>query len=418
MSHLRNLRSKNAGNIIFSYLNINSIRNKFENLCELVAGNVDILCIAETKLDPSFPNSQFLIPGFHKPLRIDLSSRRGELLVYIKSSLPCKMLTKFKLPNNIQIIPFELNLRKDKWLFVCIYKPPLLNDQYFVSILSNLLDFYSNEYDNKVVLGDFSLKPSSPSMLSFMDSQNFVSLIKNKTCFKGTGSCIDLILTNRKYSFTNTSSYESGLSDHPHLIYSVMKTTFKCEEPKKLIYRDYSNFFQKDFQNGLLLNTGDRKNNYLGFEKNFVETLNKHAPKKTKIFRGNHQPHINKTLRKAIMKRSQLKNKVNKTKDPKDVLKYKKQRNYVVKLNNQSKQERFDSLNPFLDSKPFWKSCKPYFSNKQSFGGLKIALNESGEILTENMKIAKTFNAYFKSVTDSLELFEWPLQSNASCDKV
>ena len=50
------------------------------------------------------------------------------------------------------------------------------------------------------------------------------------------------------------------------------------------------------------------------------------------------------------MKRSQLKNKANKTKDPKDILKYKKQRNYVVKLNNQSKQEHFDSLNPFLDS--------------------------------------------------------------------
>ena len=127
-----------------------------------------------------------------------------ELLVYTKSPLPSKMLTKFKLPNNIQIIPFELNLRKDKWLFVCIYKPPLQNNQYFVSILSDLLDFYSNEYDNKVVLGDFNLEPSSPSMLSFMDSQNFVSLIKNKTCFKGTGSCIDLILTNRKYFFTST----------------------------------------------------------------------------------------------------------------------------------------------------------------------------------------------------------------------
>ena len=190
MSHLRNLRSKNVGNIIFSYLNINSIRNKFENLCELVAGNVDILCIAETKLDPSLQNSQFLIPVFHKPLKMDVRSRGGGLLVYIK---PSKTLTKFKLPNNIQIIPFELNLRKDKWLFVCIYKPPLQNNQCFVSILSHLLDFYSNEYDNKVVLVNFNLEPSSPNMLSFMGSQNFVSLIKNKTCFEGTGSCIDLI---------------------------------------------------------------------------------------------------------------------------------------------------------------------------------------------------------------------------------
>ena len=118
------------------------------------------------------------------------------------------------------------------------------------------------------------------------------------------------------------------------------------------------------------------------------------------------------------MKRSQLKNNANKTKDPKDILKYKKQHNYVVKLNNQSKQEHFDSLNPFLDSKPFCKSCKPYFSNKHSFGGSKIALNESGQILTENMKIAKTFNSYFKSVTDSVELFDWPLQPNVFCDKV
>ena len=178
---------------------------------------------------------------------MDVSSRRGGLLVYIKSSLPSKMLTKFKLPNNIQIIPFELNLRKDKWLFVCIYKPPLQNNQYFVSILSDLLDFYSNEYDNKVVLGDFNLEPSSPSMLSFMDSQNFVSLIKNKTCFKGTGSCIDLILTNRKYSFKNTSSYEIGLCDHHHLIYSVMKTIFKYEEPKKLIYNKLCKFFSERF---------------------------------------------------------------------------------------------------------------------------------------------------------------------------
>ena len=71
-----------------------------------------------------------------------------------------------------------------------------------------------------------------------------------------------------------------------------MKTTFKCEEPKKLIYRNYSNFSQKDFRSDLLLNIGDRKNNYLEFEKTFVEKLNKHAPKKTKIFRGNNKPHI------------------------------------------------------------------------------------------------------------------------------
>ena len=248
------------------------------------------------------------------------------------------MFTKNKLPNNIQIIPFKLKLRKDKWLFVCIYKPPLQNNQYFVSILNDLLDFYSTENDNKLAIGDFELQSSSPSMLSFMDSQNFVSIIKNKTCFKGTSSCIDLILTTRKCSFKNHSSYQTGVSDNHHLIYSTRKTTFKCEGSKKIIYRNYSNFSQKDFQSDLLLNIGDRKNNYLKFEKNVRETADKHAPKKTKIFRGNHKPHINKTLRKAIMKRSQLKNKADKTKDPKGISKYKKQGNYVIFCYKKTKQ--------------------------------------------------------------------------------
>ena len=68
---------KNPKNIIFSYININSIQNKFDNLCDLISKNVDILSVAETKLDASFPNLQFLIPGFHEPMRLDIISKRG-----------------------------------------------------------------------------------------------------------------------------------------------------------------------------------------------------------------------------------------------------------------------------------------------------------------------------------------------------
>ena len=103
-----------------------------------------------------------------------------------------------------------------------------------------------------------------------------------------------MILTNRKQSLKNTSSNENELSDHHHLIYSVMKTTFKCEEPEKLIYRNYSNFSHKDFRSDVLLNIGDGKNNYLEFEKNYAETLKKHAPKKTKYFEGILSPTLTK----------------------------------------------------------------------------------------------------------------------------
>ena len=71
---------KNPNNIIFSYININSIRNQFDNLCDSISKNVDVLSVAETKLDASFPNSQFLILGFHEPMRLDKTSKRGRML--------------------------------------------------------------------------------------------------------------------------------------------------------------------------------------------------------------------------------------------------------------------------------------------------------------------------------------------------
>ena len=47
--------------------------------------------------------------------------------------------------------------------------------------------------------------------------------------------------------------------------------------------------------------------------------MNKHAPKKRKWVRGNYKSHINKELRKTIIKRSRVKNKANKTKKPIDI---------------------------------------------------------------------------------------------------
>ena len=44
------------------------------------------------------------------------------------------------------------------------------------------------------------------------------------------------------------------------------------------------------------------------------------------------------------MKHSQLKNKANKTKSVDDLIKYKKQRNLVVKLNKDCKKEFVDNL--------------------------------------------------------------------------
>ena len=89
-----------------------------------------------------------------------------------------------------------------------------------------------------MVFGDFNLEPTNSVMINYMYSQNIINLIKNDTRFTEMGSCIDLMLRNRKYSFKNTSSYETGITDNNHLIFPIMKTKFASEEHKKFVYRD------------------------------------------------------------------------------------------------------------------------------------------------------------------------------------
>ena len=76
--------SKYPKSIIFSHLNINCIRNKFEYLKEVVSNHVDILVIAETKIDKPFPTVQFIVQRFQKLLRLDISDKSGGLLVYVR----------------------------------------------------------------------------------------------------------------------------------------------------------------------------------------------------------------------------------------------------------------------------------------------------------------------------------------------
>ena len=50
-------------------------------------------------------------------------------------------------------------------------------------------------------------------MVTFLNEHDLINSIKNNICFKGEGSCIALILNNQKYSFKNSTSFETGLSD-------------------------------------------------------------------------------------------------------------------------------------------------------------------------------------------------------------
>ena len=108
------IRRQHTQNVAIGYLNINSLRNKFENITDLTGKAIDVLIFAETKLDSSFPNSQFKIPGYKQPYRLDVSSRSGGLLVLVNDQISSNVLREIDIAPDIQILPIELNLRSTK----------------------------------------------------------------------------------------------------------------------------------------------------------------------------------------------------------------------------------------------------------------------------------------------------------------
>ena len=132
--------------MIIGNLNINSIRNKFEQLKETVLKYIGILVVTETKLDETFLESLFLIDGFSKPYRLDRNKNEGQVMILIRDTMSSKILEKHIFPNDVESIFAELNFRKCKWLLCRTYHPPSQSDEYFFNNLDKALDTYS-KYD-------------------------------------------------------------------------------------------------------------------------------------------------------------------------------------------------------------------------------------------------------------------------------
>ena len=87
---MKKQRLDNANNTIIDHLNMNSFRNKFvfvEDIIKLF----DVFLVSESKLDHTFPSNQFRIKSY-KILRLDRNRFGAGLILYIKGNIPCKPL--------------------------------------------------------------------------------------------------------------------------------------------------------------------------------------------------------------------------------------------------------------------------------------------------------------------------------------
>ena len=131
---------------------------------------------------------------------------------------------------------------------------------------------------------------------------------------------------------------------------------------------------------------------------------------------------MTKELRKMIMNRSRYKNKYFKNKTVENWEKYRKHRNDCVKLTKKVKREYFQNLKitSINGNKTFWKTVKPFFSDKGNKDQKKNILVENGEIIRNDKINAISFNDYFINITRNLDIQEieiepLPLNTDIVC---
>ena len=115
ISGLVNLRNDFSKNPVLSYLNIKSLGGKFDNLQEFCfKTEVDILYIDETKIDPSYPDSQFHIDGYQfSPFRKDRNKHGEGKIVYVRNGIIAKRTKQFEKAFG-ETICLEFTLSKKK----------------------------------------------------------------------------------------------------------------------------------------------------------------------------------------------------------------------------------------------------------------------------------------------------------------
>ena len=114
--------------------------------------------VSQTKIDDTFPESQFLIEGFSKSFRLDRTAKGGGILLFIREDIPCRYIKQTTLNNSFEGFFVELNLRSKKWLLGCSYNHHKENIASHLSNASATLDKLCRAYEHIILLGDFNVE--------------------------------------------------------------------------------------------------------------------------------------------------------------------------------------------------------------------------------------------------------------------
>jgi hypothetical protein len=408
---LEKIRSDYPRDFLVSYLNINSLRFKIHDIRDLLMNiPIDLFGIAETKLDPSFPDSQFYIQGY-RLFRKDRTDRGGGQAVYVRSDIPCRRIKTLEC-KSVETIALELRPNnKVSFLVVIAYRPPKSLANTFMTEMSALLDQAMNDYNFTWILGDLNYdilhQDRGRPVHDLCDLYNLEQLIIDPTNTTLHGqTLIDVIITNSPQKVSSSGCKNIGLSDSHSLIYATIKFQAPRLPRTVITYRKYKNFDAEHFSRDvgripLVVSQifDDPNDNYWAYQMLLKEVIEDHAPLKTIKIKSRQAPFMNKTLKQAVWKKKRLQNRYARFPTPANWEAYRKQRNHTVKLRRHSIRDYFNSkCEGGAKNTTFWPTIKPFLTNKGSKNTENIMLKHDNKLVTKPSEVSQLLNDFYVNI--------------------
>ena len=405
----------------FLHINVRSLIPKLHEVERIAkTTRAACICISETWLDISVPDSEIAIHNYYIQRR-DRNRHGGGVCIYVRKDL------SFNIRNDLDHTELEakwieLFLPKSKPILVgVIYRPP--SQQNFYTILdvvcSSSSDFLQYE---TFLLGDFNTDVSCPRTIplvqcfnSFINMFNFTKVINEPTRICSTSSTtIDLILVSDCHKISQSGVIHTAFSDHC-MVYCTRKVTKSfIGSHNNIILRSLKNYNKDDFQAKLLsvdwnsVILSDNVNDaWFSFKKLFLSAIDSIAPLKQIRIKQRSNPWMNANILQAINDRDKAFHKYTHVKSEENFNSFQMFRNKVQNLVYSAKKDYFtNSIEQNKnDSKSLWKTLKSLGlpSKKGSDNSSSnICLKIDGNICFDKKLIADTFNNFYTTVACKL----------------
>ena len=300
--------------------NVRAIGNKIdENQQVAELNSVGAICVTETWLAPTIPDSNITIPGFNLFRKDRIDTLGGGVCIYLKSTIPCKYL---EYCDQIGVESIWLSMRPHKLprpitsiILAVVYHSTrncqpeniILRDQ-----IQKNLDLILSKQPNALVIitGDFNPTSTGFKCKDIAQINHLRQLVKFKTRDTGT---LDWFFTNRSKLFELVQLAKIGSSDHFSILSKPIRKVQDKPTVRKIKTRDMRDsawrtlgryMIQKDWSSVLNATTCENKLNELMSE--LHSAIDKFLPQRTIKKHPTDRPWITNNIKRLIDKRQNM----------------------------------------------------------------------------------------------------------------